>query len=79
MYINLYTCKEAPRQENNIVDKDNIPSIWIRLPCIGNKDENLLKQLIRKVKRIVLLTSNFKLHTIPLQFGIASQSKTKFQ
>ena len=44
-------CKEAPKQENNIINKDKIPTIWIRLPYIGNKDEHLLKQCIRKLKR----------------------------
>ena len=43
-------CKEAPKQEKIIVNKDNIPTIWIRLPYIGNKGEQLLKQCIRKVK-----------------------------
>ena len=41
--------KEAPRQEKNISNKDTIPTIWIRLPYIVNKDK--LKQCIRKVKR----------------------------
>ena len=44
-------CKEAPKHEKNIVNKDNIPTIWIRLPYIGNKGEHLLKQCIRKLKR----------------------------
>ena len=29
--------KEAPRQEKNIVNKDNILTIWIRLPQIGKR------------------------------------------
>ena len=45
-------CKEAPKQEKNIVNKINIPTIWIWLPYIGNKGEHLLKQCIRNVKRI---------------------------
>ena len=45
---NLY--KEAPKQGKNIVNKNNIPTIWIRLPYIGSKGEHLLKQCIRKVK-----------------------------
>ena len=44
-------CKEASKQGKNIVNKENIPTIWIRLPYIGNKGEHLLKQCIRKVKR----------------------------
>ena len=30
-------CNEAPKQEKNIVKKNNIPTIWIRLPYIGSK------------------------------------------
>ena len=44
-------CKETLQQEKNIVNKDNMPTIWIQLPYIGNKGEHLLKQCIRKVKR----------------------------
>ena len=44
-------CKEAPKQEKNIANKNNIPTIWIRLTYIGNKGEHLLKQRFRKVKR----------------------------
>ena len=44
-------CKEVPKQEKNIVNKKNIPTIWIRLPYIGKKGKHLLKQCIRKVKR----------------------------
>ena len=43
-------CKEAPKQEKNIVNKNNIPTTWIRLPYIGSKGKHLLKQCIRKVK-----------------------------
>ena len=44
-------CKEALKQEKNIVNKNNNPAIWIRLPYIGSKGEHLLKHCIRKVKR----------------------------
>ena len=43
-------CKEFPKQENNIVNKNNISTIWIRLTYIENRDEHLLKQCIKKVK-----------------------------
>ena len=44
-------CKEVSKQEKNFLNKNNIPTIWIRLPYIGSKVEHLLKQCIRKVKR----------------------------
>ena len=43
--------KEAPKQEKNILNKNNIPTIWTLLPYIRNKGEPLLKQYIRKAKR----------------------------
>ena len=43
--------KEVPKQEKNIVNKNNISTIWIQLPHIGIKGKNLMKQYIRKVKR----------------------------
>ena len=43
--------KEVPKQEKNIVNKNNISTIWIQLPHIGIKGKNLMKQCIRKVKR----------------------------
>ena len=46
---NIY--KKALNQENNIVNKNNIPTIWIWLSHIRNKGKHLLKQCIRKVKR----------------------------
>ena len=44
-------CKKVPKQEKNIVNKDSILTIWIRLPYIGKKGEHSLKQCIRRVKR----------------------------
>ena len=54
IYVSLYSkniCKEALKQEKNIINKNNILTIWIWLPNIGNKGEHLLKQCIRNVKR----------------------------
>ena len=51
IFGNLYQKISASRQGKNIVNKDNIPTIWIRLPDIGHKFKHLLKQCIRKVKR----------------------------
>ena len=39
-------CKEVPKQEKNIVNKNNIPTIWIQLPYIGSKGEHSLQQYI---------------------------------
>ena len=36
-------CKESPKQETSIVNKNNILTIWIRLPDIVSKGEHLLK------------------------------------
>lgn len=55
-YVNWNVCKEAQRQEKNIVNKANISTFWIRLPYIGSKGKHLLKQCIRKVKRNCLIT-----------------------
>ena len=44
-------CKESPKQEKNIVNKNNILTIWIRLLYIGSKGEHFLKKCSRKVKR----------------------------
>ena len=44
-------CKETPKQEKNIVNNNNTPTIWIRLLYIGSKGEHLLKLCIRKKKR----------------------------
>ena len=44
-------CKESSKQETSIVNKNNILTIWIRLPDIVSKGEHLLKKCIRKVKR----------------------------
>ena len=43
-------CKEAPKQEQNIANKNNIPTILIRLlSYVGNKGEHL-KKLYQKGK-----------------------------
>ena len=55
-YLLKNVCKEAQRQEKNIVNKANISTFWIRLPYIGSKGKHLLKQCIRKVKRNCLIT-----------------------
>ena len=53
-YISKYVlkniCKEALRLEKNILNKDNVLTIWIQLLYIGKKGEQLLKKCIRKVK-----------------------------
>ena len=42
-------CKEVPNQKENIVNKDNIPTIWIQLQYVGKKGKHLLGKCIRKV------------------------------
>ena len=36
--------KKPPIKEKNFVNESKVPTIWIRLPYIGNKVEHLLKQ-----------------------------------
>lgn len=72
-----------------LVNKDNIPTIWIWLPYIGNKGKHLRKQYIRKVKhnctndiKFLILCNTKKISqycTVKDKIPIAQRSSVTYQ
>ena len=51
--IELFQTRQKCQYKNNDQDKENLPVIFCRIPSTGAQGDRLLKNLTKKLKRII--------------------------